>query len=111
MGSDERGRIIKFHADDDPQPTAADFLTFRCGCGCCHSGDLGACDKFELGASGHCVYCDHGQPCHERDRNRKFYNGPIAYGIRPGGKTTTDGTEYVRDRHGSLRRKYPKKRH
>lgn len=46
-----------------------------CGCGCCHKPDYGACQSFEKGANGRCVYCDHGKVCHPGDP--KSYNTPI----------------------------------
>lgn len=57
-------------------------LDFKCPCGCCHVPDWGACPQFEQGANGLCVYCDHSKPCHERDKDRKTYNGPLEVGIR-----------------------------
>jgi len=36
----------------------------RCSCGCAHEPDHGACQNFERGLNGLCVYCDHGEPCH-----------------------------------------------
>jgi hypothetical protein len=56
----------------------------KCPCGCCHATDYGACPEFEEGGNGRCVYCDHAEPCHERDKNRRFYNGPIYAGERTG---------------------------
>ena len=55
-------------------------LDSKCECGCCHFPDYGACDGFEEGANGLCVYCDHSEKCHERDKNRPYYNTPL--GIR-----------------------------
>lgn len=48
----------------------------KCPCGCCHAVDLGACPKFEKGANGRCVYCDHGKECHTR-KNPKTFNTPL----------------------------------
>lgn len=45
----------------------------RCGCGCCHYPDYGACRDYEKGMNGRCVYCDHGEQCHPGD-------GPLANG-------------------------------
>lgn len=46
-----------------------------CECGCCHVPDYGACDEFERGANGRCVYCDHGESCHPGQG--AFHNGPL----------------------------------
>lgn len=59
--------------------------TAQCECGCCHAHDYGACPEFELGGNGRCVYCDHSAPCHERDKNREAFNGPLGIGFREGG--------------------------
>lgn len=45
-------------------------------CQCAHSPDLGACDSYEQGANGRCVYCDHDKPCHESIG--EYANGPLA---------------------------------
>jgi len=47
----------------------------RCPCGCCHVPDYGACQSFEKGANGLCVYCDHGEECHPG--NPESYNTPL----------------------------------
>lgn len=47
----------------------------KCPCGCCHSTDHGACQTFEKGANGRCVYCDHGEGCHPGDPDR--FNTPL----------------------------------
>lgn len=41
----------------------------KCKCGCCHVPDNGACPKstYEKGMNGRCVYCDHGEECHEEE--------------------------------------------
>lgn len=52
----------------------------RCTCGCCHVPDHGACDTFERGMNGRCVYCDHGQGCHPG--TGKHFNLPLATGER-----------------------------
>jgi hypothetical protein len=36
----------------------------KCKCGCMDSPDNGACNKFEKGDNGRCVYCDHAKACH-----------------------------------------------
>lgn len=50
----------------------------RCECGCCHVPDHGACQSFEKGANGRCVYCDHGKDCHPG--NPKRFNTPLGIG-------------------------------
>ena len=52
----------------------------KCPCGCCHAVDHGACDAFEVGANGRCVYCDHGKECHPG--KGKYFNGPLEPGVR-----------------------------
>lgn len=52
-------------------------LQEKCECGCCHLPDYGACDTFEAGVNGRCVYCDHAETCHERDKVRPMFNGPL----------------------------------
>jgi len=47
----------------------------ECGCGCCHDPDYGACDGFEAGFNGRCVYCDHGEDCHPG--TGLYHNGPL----------------------------------
>lgn len=47
----------------------------KCECGCSHAYDDGACDDFEAGMNGRCVYCDHGEECHPGDG--PFANGPL----------------------------------
>jgi hypothetical protein len=64
------------------KPTPAEARQRPCECGCCHAIDYGACPTFEAGSNGRCVYCDHAEPCHERDKDRPFYNGPIRVGVR-----------------------------
>ena len=55
----------------------------RCVCGCCHIPDNGACPTFEAQQGGdRCVYCDHAEPCHERDRERQTFNTPTGVGYR-----------------------------
>jgi len=57
--------------------------TRPCDCGCCHQKDFGACDSFEKGMNGRCVYCDHGENCHGPQNNAKrFYNAPLGVGVR-----------------------------
>lgn len=56
--------------------------TEKCECGCCHAEDFGACPGFETGANGRCVYCDHGMSCHERDKENRYFNGPLRIGDR-----------------------------
>jgi len=46
-----------------------------CDCGCCHMPDYGACDHFERGFNGRCVYCDHGEECHPG--TGPWQNGPL----------------------------------
>ena len=50
----------------------------KCECGCCHVPDHGACQTFEMGANGRCVYCDHGKDCHPGDPNK--FNTPLGVG-------------------------------
>ncbi len=50
----------------------------RCPCGCCHVPDHGACQLFEMGTNGRCVYCDHGETCHPGDPDR--FNTPLGIG-------------------------------
>jgi hypothetical protein len=45
-------------------------------CDCCHVPDYGACDEFEEGANGRCVYCDHAKECHPG--SGKLFNGPLS---------------------------------
>lgn len=47
----------------------------ECGCGCVHDPDYGACDGFEAGFNGRCVYCDHGEGCHPG--TGMYHNGPL----------------------------------
>lgn len=55
----------------------------RCECGCCHVPDHGACPKPEIQEGGdRCVYCDHGLPCHKRDKNKPTFNTPLGVGFR-----------------------------
>lgn len=55
----------------------------KCECGCCHVPDHGACDTFEPSADPkQCVYCDHSQPCHERDKDKPYFNMPLGVGQR-----------------------------
>ena len=44
-------------------------------CNCAHVPDYGACNKFEEGMNGRCVYCDHSKWCHPGRGQR--YNGPL----------------------------------
>jgi hypothetical protein len=64
------------------RPSIPLSLPQKCSCGCCHAVDYGACDAFEEGGNGRCVYCDHSEPCHERDKNRPMFNGPLEPGFR-----------------------------
>jgi hypothetical protein len=57
-------------------------LQEKCECGCCHAEDYGACDTYEQGMNGRCVYCDHSEACHGRDKERPMFNGPLEPGIR-----------------------------
>ena len=50
-------------------------MTKRCKCGCCHVPDHGACQTFEAGMNGRCVYCDHGIKCHPG--KKKEHNTPL----------------------------------
>lgn len=45
-------------------------------CGCCHVPDYGACDTYEAGLNGRCVYCDHSLACHPG--KGEFHNGPLS---------------------------------
>ena len=45
-------------------------------CSCAHVPDHGACDVFEQGMNGRCVYCDHAEGCHPG--HGQFHNGPLA---------------------------------
>jgi hypothetical protein len=47
----------------------------KCGCGCAHAKDYGACDLFQAGMNGRCVYCDHGEECHPG--SAPYHNGPL----------------------------------
>lgn len=74
-----------------------DLITNRCNCGCCHVHDNGACPKFEAGANGRCVYCDHGEACHERDKGNQYFNTPLGYGERlSDGKTKSHMPKIIR---------------
>lgn len=75
--------IVQANLANEPKPTEADLLGFKCPCGCCHLNDYGACPTYEIGGNGRCVYCDHGLSCHSRDSGRRFYNGPVYLGVRP----------------------------
>jgi hypothetical protein len=55
-------------------------MSDRCTCGCCHVPDHGACDTFERGMNGRCVYCDHGEECHPGSGER--FNLPLTVGVR-----------------------------
>ncbi len=59
----------------------------RCTCGCCHIPDHGACDTFERGMNGRCVYCDHGEECHPG--TGPYYNTPLSLGNRIAGLRAT----------------------
>lgn len=65
----DKGQLTHFRrtADEEVRPA-------KCSCGCCHSPDHGACQTFEKGANGRCVYCDHGEDCHPGDPDR--FNTP-----------------------------------
>ena len=52
----------------------------KCECGCIHYPDYGACDLFEPGENGNCVYCDHGEDCHPG--TGKYFNLPLGRGKR-----------------------------
>jgi hypothetical protein len=84
------------------------MTSMTCDCGCCHSPDRGACPTFEPGVpykvkgssldqvTGvpieqsvvtqivivRCVYCDHQEACHERDKHKPVYNTPLGIGFR-----------------------------
>ena len=45
-------------------------------CDCAHVPDHGACDVFDQGMNGRCVYCDHDEGCHPG--HGQFHNGPLA---------------------------------
>lgn len=50
---------------------------------CCeqsHKHDYGACDEFEAGMNGRCVYCDHDEKCHPG--KGQYYNLPLSVGRR-----------------------------
>jgi hypothetical protein len=55
-----------------------------CECGCCQFPDHGACPSFEQGHNGRCVWCDHAEGCHERDKDKPRFNGPLGVGLRLG---------------------------
>lgn len=44
-------------------------------CPCAHQPDHGACDHFEAGSNGRCVYCDHAAGCHPG--TGEWHNGPL----------------------------------
>jgi len=48
----------------------------RCDCGCRALPDYGACDNFESGETGRCVYCDHAETCHTDD-NADTHTPPL----------------------------------
>lgn len=75
----ERGRTnklgIRYRAKDHVFFTRKEAKQFidatenpkHCPCGCSHIigwNDRGACYKFDAGANGRCVYCDHAKDCH-----------------------------------------------
>jgi len=49
-------------------------------CECSHLPDRGACDNFEKGMNGRCVYCDHDEKCHPG--KGETFNLPLSVGIR-----------------------------
>ena len=49
-------------------------------CECSHKYDYGACDDFEKGMNGRCVYCDHEEDCHPG--TGKNFNLPLSVGER-----------------------------
>ena len=49
-------------------------------CACCHVPDHGACDDFEQGSNGRCVYCDHAVDCHPG--SGPVFNVPLGVGVR-----------------------------
>lgn len=51
-------------------------------CACSHAFDHGACDDYELGRNGRCVYCDHDEGCHPGEG--EFFNQPLSVGVRRG---------------------------
>jgi len=55
-------------------------------CDCCHVLDYGACDTFERGMNGRCVYCDHDKECHPG--TGLYYNTPLSLGNRIAGYRT-----------------------
>ena len=58
-------------------------------CACSHAYDHGACDDYELGRNGRCVYCDHDEDCHPGEE--KFFNQPLSIGVRQGDDETHEG--------------------
>lgn len=70
----------------------------RCQCGCCHAPDHGACDDFEEGANGRCVYCDHGERCHPG--KGEHFNLPLSVGTRETKNELTEQFEKELSRGG-----------
>jgi len=57
-------------------------------CDCAHVPDHGACDVFEQGMNGRCVYCDHDEGCHPGQG--PLHNGPLAPVLRNEGQELQD---------------------
>ena len=63
-------------------------------CACCHAVDYGACDTFEVGMNGRCVYCDHDESCHPG--TGEYHNAPLAPVKRKHKKVAVAGATLAR---------------